>query len=194
MLVAIQALHKTKLDDKDPDHPLTRVLRARQEIELLKVPVMEDLTRDALAQGHHVILFVNFLDSARALRHRLRDASPMIIQGEGQTMEERTNIVQEFQRDRLEVLIGITQCSGLGIDLHDIRGEFPRRVFHSPGLSAFDFIQAAGRTERDGALSSSIQTVLYAAGTYEVRAWERMVSKTNNISALVDGDISGLSL
>ena len=35
-------------------------LRARQEVELLKVPLFESLARDALEEGNAVTIFLNF--------------------------------------------------------------------------------------------------------------------------------------
>lgn len=189
MQQAIDDLRKVAETDKDPNHPLTRILRARQEIELLKVPVFEELTRDALDQGHHVILFLNFLDTIASLKRRLRTLHPGVITGED-TGEDRKAVIERFQNDKTPVLIANTECAGLGLDMHDVRGEFPRRVFHSPGLSALSFRQAVGRTERDGARSSSIQTVVCAAGTYEERAWQIINQKSNRLSSLVDGDLN----
>jgi hypothetical protein len=69
---AVLELQDFKTFDKSPDHPLTRLLRARQEIELIKVPLFCELTEDALAQGLHVAHFVNFRQTVDELCKRLR--------------------------------------------------------------------------------------------------------------------------
>lgn len=168
----------------------TKLLRARQGIELLKVPGMVNLTRDAVQQGMSVALFVNFSRTIEALRNELEtdcfiDGSQTGQQG----AEEREYNRERFQNDTERVIIVNTEAGGLGCELHDIHGRFPRLSLFSPGYNAKNFRQATKRTHRFGARSKSIQRVLLAAGTREEQVYRKVSVKLSCLDALLDEDL-----
>jgi hypothetical protein len=61
--------------DVDEENPLTKALRCRQEIELLKVPVVVELIRDYLAKNYAVAVFLNFSETMFELRRGGRNTS-----------------------------------------------------------------------------------------------------------------------
>ena len=94
---------------------MTIVLRARQAVELHKVPAMVEMTRDGIEEGMSVVLLVNFTDTIRELSAKLD--CPHIIHG-GQTAEERQDIIDRFQRNEIPVVIANIQ----GRVCYDIAG------------------------------------------------------------------------
>jgi len=187
MAKALAELRTTKKADKDPDHPLTKILRARQEIELLKVPATAELIEDAVAQGHHVVFAMNFRRSLDELAERIQ-LPVALIHGDVPPWE-RDHIESEFKRDTLPVVGVQISVGGVGLGFHDLRGEFPRATFCSPPQSAMDLRQWFGRAHRAGGMSKSIQRVLLASGSVEMKIHKALVNKLDNLDALTDGDL-----
>ena len=171
-----------------PESALTRMLRARQDAELLKVPGLAEMARDAVEEGQSVVIFVNFRATLAALRKLLPDL-PVI---EGETpMDERTRILKAFGADEVRVVAANLATAGEGLDgLQDLRGEYPRLTLISPGFNAVQLKQALGRVHRANARSKSVQRIVFAAGTVEERACAAVQAKLQNIALLNDGDLA----
>jgi len=169
---------------------MTIILRARQAIELYKVPAMVEMTRDGLEEGMSVALLVNFTDTIRELSEKLD--CPHIIHG-GQTAEERQDIIARFQRNEIHVIIANIQAGGVGVSLHDPSGQRPRLSIISPTFSAQDLRQALGRVHRSGG-AASIQKICFAAGTCEEKTAKTCAEKLANIDLLNDGDMQPFPL
>lgn len=172
---------------EDDDNHLTIQLRARQKVELLKVPIFDDLVNDYRDNGYSVAVFLNFRESMAQLLERHPDAA--VIHGD-QTQKERDAEIAKFQTNQTRKIIVQIRAGGVGVSLHDLDGNFPRTSLISPTNSAKDLIQVFGRVQRANGKSKSLQRVVFAAGTVEVRVCERVQEKINNIHLLNDGDLS----
>jgi len=60
----------------------------------------------------------------------------------------------------------------------------------SPPQSAKDLKQVLGRIHRAGSKSKAIQKIIYVAGTVEEKTCKSVRKKLNNLSELIDGDLS----
>lgn len=165
---------------------LTIHLRARQEVEALKVDAITSLARDGIDEGLAVAIFVNFEETLRSLSRKLETDS--IISG-GQDDLARQKVIEDFQANRSSVVICNIRAGGIGISLHDPTGTVPRLALISPTFSASDLRQALGRVHRIGG-ARSIQKILFAADTVEERACQAVASKLARIDALNDGDLN----
>ncbi|MEO7099086.1 MAG: helicase-related protein [Luteolibacter sp.] len=172
-------------EENDLENPMTLRLRARQRMELLKIPVMIEKTHEAIRSGRSMVIFVNFLGTCNVLSAAL--GAPVICGGVG--AEERETIREKFQDNSQPILICQIQTGGTGLDLHDLHGQ-PRTSIISPTDKLEDFIQALGRLPRAGALSPSIQYVLGAAGTVEDKVIRNIQRKTHNLATLTEVDLS----
>lgn len=195
MAEAVERLNCAARNDVAADHPLTKILRARQRIELLKVPMLVELAQDAVAEGRSVALFVNFRETVDELCKRLKtncriDGSQVGPAGERQ----RRASMEDFLADRERIIVCTIAAGGISIDLHDIRGEFPRLGLISPGYSAREFRQVCGRLRRQGAKSKSIYRAIFAAGTVEAPVQKALAGKLNNLDALNDADLCAVNL
>lgn len=173
-----------ELGSKKASH-LTLVLRARQAIELYKVPAMVEMTRAALEEGQSVVLLVNFSATIDALMQQLD--CPHVIRG-GQSPEERQQVIDQFQRNEIHVVVANIQAGGVGVSLHDPSGQRPRLSIISPTFSAADLRQALGRVHRAGG-AASIQKICFAAGTCEEHTAQICAAKLAHIDLLNDGDM-----
>jgi hypothetical protein len=171
----------------DKPHPMTEILRARQESELLRVPILADLTDSLLDEGRSVVIFCNFRNSLDALLSLFSKSGSMIWGG--QSTEEREEMISDFQSDKTNVMLCQVQSGGVGVSLHDENGVRPRSSLICPTYSAIDLKQALGRIHRAGAKSKAVQKIIFAAGSIEEQVMKKVRAKLKNIETLNDGDI-----
>lgn len=183
----LRELNKRKQQDVQQDNPLTIRLRARQEIELLKIPTFIELANDSMEEGNSVILFVNFQESLKSLAEHFKTKS--YIAG-GQSAKTRNKVIDDFQSNKTRLMIVNSQAGNVGIDLHDLDGNFPREVFISPPERAMDLKQSLGRAHRDGGKSKVIQKIVFCADTIEEKVCDQVKTKLDNIDMLNDGELS----
>ena len=167
---------------------LGRLIRAKQRIELLKIPTFIEIIEDGLENNFSVVVFVNYKETQDQLLFRLKTSCR--ISG-GQTMEEREANIHRFQSNESRIIVSTIQAGGVGISLHDLDGHFPRMSVISPTWSGQDLIQTLGRIHRAGAKSPVIQKIVYCAKSYEVEICKLIEKKLKNISAINDGDLHG---
>lgn len=165
---------------------LTLNLRYRQLAELYKVDLLAELTEEYLENKMSVVIFVNFSATTEALQERFSAAA--VIHG-GQSELERQDMIDLFQRDTARVMIANVQAGGVGVSLHDVRGEHPRVSLICPTYSATQLKQALGRIHRAGGKSKSLQRLIYAAGTVEESVCKSVARKLEAVSSLNDGDL-----
>jgi superfamily II DNA or RNA helicase len=170
--------------DGDGDEPivLTKILRLRQEIELLKVPDLAEMVDEAREAGNAVAVFLNFTDSIEALSRRLKE-NHTFIQG-GQSKSGRDRSVEDFQTGKVGIILCNTAAGGVGVSLHDTTGKSPRLALISPTYNAKDFHQCLGRVDRLGGMSESVQRILVAEETIETKIVKSMMSKIENLNLL----------
>lgn len=171
----------------DSDHPaaqaLVAKLRARQQVELCKVPLMIQMTEDLLREGRSVPIFVNFEATIQALNKRLVGAK--IISGKAK--EPRHEVERAFQADECRLVICNTQAGGVSLNLHDIHGNYPRTAIISPDWNAKKILQTIGRVHRAGGKTPSQQHVLFAAGTVEEEVKDAVEAGMRNIGIINEG-------
>jgi superfamily II DNA or RNA helicase len=172
---------------KDGVSELTIQLRARQKIELIKVPLIVDMVEEALTEGFSIAVFVNFTETLLALSERLKTTCVF----DGKTPDKvRDKNVELFQADDERVIIINVQSGGAGLSLHDLHGNFPRMSIISPSYSPVFMRQALGRIWRDDAKTKSIQKIVCVANTIEENVCRNVQAKLDNLDMLNDGDLS----
>lgn len=167
---------------------ITMNLRARQEVELCKVPILVELAKNALAQGNSALVFVNFRETLDRVVEELAQFNPAVVKG-GQTSADRDAEVARFQANQTRAAVCMIQAGGVGLSFHDLHGGHPRESIISPGWSATQLVQTMGRTVRDGALTTSVRRLVFAAGTIEDQVCAAVKTKLGNLSMLNDGDL-----
>jgi hypothetical protein len=187
MADALKTLEDRSRLDACPEHPMTLILRARQKIELLKVPIFCELAKDFRAKGFSVVHFVNFRQTLEELAKRR--GIKAIIDGSPEGVKKRDYWREEFQANRERELAANNDAGGIGISLQDLHGDFPRIGLVSPGFSATTMKQVFGRLPRDGGKSIAYYRVILAARTVEASVHRALKVKLNNLDALNDFDL-----
>ena len=181
------ALEDLKKKEKRAE-ALGKIIRARQKIEMYKVPIFIDLAEEALDSKYSVVIFVNYRETMNLLAHHLK--ADCLIHGD-QNMDERQSCIEDFQANRRNIIIAIMQAGGVGISLHDLHGGHPRMSLISPTWTGQDIKQALGRIHRAGSKSPALQRIVYCSGTYEDQLSTIITNKITTIDAINDGDLMG---
>lgn len=177
----------------DTDHPaaaaLLRLLRARQKVELLKLPLLAEFIKEAWEVGRSVAVFLNFNASIVALQERLGGGFPVVwgadpLSDRPQSAKERAKSIEQFQTNQVNLILLNIQAGGVAINLHDEQGGFPRTALISPSFNAKDLHQTLGRVDRAGAKSDTIQRILFAADTVEEDVRLALERKLSNLYTL----------
>lgn len=187
----LTALREKSAADLDLEHPLTQLLRKRQELELVKVPLFVSLIEQHLEVGMSVAVFVNFSGTIAAIRERFPADMPIGTISGMESDKQRGEMLEKFQRGECKLELCNLQAGGVGINMHDETGRHPRIALISPTFSALDLVQVLGRVHRQGG-HKSIQRIVLAAGTVEEKIHKKLSQKLNNISLITDGDLQTL--
>jgi len=182
---AAQAIKDAKDKKKEATEPFVKILRARQESELRKVPLFVDMVGDLVEEGNSVAIFVNYSETLTLLSQYLE--TDCVVWGENKG-DEREEAIQKFQSGESKIIICNIQAGGASINLHDEDGRFPRVALISPTFSAVDLKQCFGRCHRANGKSKVIQKVVYAAGTCEEAVCKQVQDKLSNLDMLNDND------
>lgn len=160
---------------------LTEMLRARQEVELLKVPTLVQMANDALDEGNAVIVILNYEDTVQAVAKKLSVIRNTITGSD--KANERQELIDRFNSGDEDIVIMNIKAGGLGISLH----ENPKTivVLISPTFSGIDLKQALGRAHRAGG-SRSIQKIVWAAGTIEERVCSKVRARMQRVAIFND--------
>jgi hypothetical protein len=177
--------------DRDLEHPLTLLLRARQRIELLKVPLFVELAQDAMAEGMNVAIFVNFDETLREICERLETSCKIDGSQTGAAgTAERQRCIDAFNSGESQDIVCNIRAGGVGVSLHDTDGRFPRLALISPTYSAIDLVQVFGRVWRSGAKGAkSLQRVVLVKGSVEEGIHKKLQISLKNLSLINDGDL-----
>lgn len=187
MAESIADIHDKR--ERGGDTALENLLRARQELEMLKLPIFQEITRDAQEAGQSVAVFLNFRESVLEFARMLK--TTCIVIG-GQSKEERDRNIGEFQDDRARGIVLSADAGGISISLPDVRGEFPRLGLVNLGFSARTTRQIFGRLPRISGKSPVQYRVILCGGTVEEPMRDAMQGKLDRMDLLNDGDLSPL--
>jgi len=190
IIEALGLIRTVAESDVAPDSPLTRMIRGRQEIELLKLPIAEELGNDYRAKGFSVVFFVNFTETI----HQLKGLFPGALVIDGHNVETRDRVLEEFQSNQCRELIVNNSAGGEAMSLQDLDGGYPRVGLLMPCHSATMMRQLFGRLPRDGGKSTAHYRVLFANDTYERQMHRALRAKLNNLDALTDADCNPANL
>jgi superfamily II DNA or RNA helicase len=178
-----------KKEKTDKESQLTIILREREKIELLKVPLFIEMIEDGIDNGMSIVVFLNFTQTLNSIAKKLNISC--IFDGKTKSDTRQQN-VDDFQSNKQRVILVNLQSGGAGLSLHDLDGNYPRLALISPSYSAVNMRQALGRVWRDSAKSKSIQKIVFVSGTIEEKVCKQVNEKLNNLDLINDGDLNNI--
>jgi len=174
------------VNKKEDENAMVRLLRERQEAELLKLPYLKEEIEQLVNENRSIAVFLNFKYSIQQLEAMLKHDVVKITGDMNQTEREEAKL--RFQNNQVFVLLATHGAGGTGIDLHDLNGR-QRYSIISPCFHTVQFRQTLGRIHRAGALSPAIQLIVCQQGTTEEMVLKTLDRKLKNLDTLNDGDL-----
>jgi len=166
---------------------MNEIMSLRQDIELLKVNSICDMTKKYLQQNKSVVIFVNFTNTTIELKKKLK--TDCVVWGL-QKIEERNKAINDFCSDASRIIICNIKAGSEGLSLHDTNGKYPRVSLICPTWSAQELLQALGRIHRATGKSDCIQEIIYCKNTVEESMSVVIQNKINNIKLFNEGKIN----
>lgn len=188
----LDSLFETIKEEKEelegsPAEALVALTRARQKVELLKLPELADFIEMRLVEGLSIPVFLNFNDSIRGLASILDERGIRYGVVWGEDTKNRDKTIEDFQCDRVHVLLCNIAAGGTAVNLHHTAtSKRPRMSLISPTFNAKIMEQVFGRIDRAGALSETTQYVMLAAGSVEEKVMAAVQIKIDNMRRLHD--------
>lgn len=176
------------------EHIFAIIMKARRHAEMCKIPLFQEMTEDLFDEGKSVVIFLNFTESIEALSDRL-EKNPKFKGKIGYVygdikFKQRWADIEDFNADKKRILICNLKAGGASLSFHDLIGNHARASLISPSFSAIDMLQALGRIHRLEGKTKCYQRIVYASGCIEERACNRVQSRLDNLSCLMDGDLT----
>ena len=167
-------------------------------LERAKVETLVDISCRTLGSKKQskVLLFLNFLGSIDRAKQLFEEKGYKVATLTGKTsVDWRKAIQDKFQEPSnvLRVLVSNITVGGVGIDLDDKHGDYPRYAFFNPNYKFIDILQATGRVCRANTMSTPTVRLLYS-GAGERRILENISTKsltTKNTLKQKDGFMPG---
>ena len=126
------------------------IARAQIMSEEAILDTFAELAAKVLSQPQSkVIIYLNYVDHMLTLYSLLEKYNPMLMYGQTKP-KDRDIIINNFQlpNDSYRLLISNIKVGGIGINLDDRDGNWPRYMYISPSYNIIDIHQATGRIYR----------------------------------------------
>lgn len=168
---------------------LTVMIRAQQEVELLKLPIAIEMARDAQAEGNSVMFACQFTETIKAFKKALGGCE---VSG---NVKDTASEIAKFQSDKEHFISVQVQAGGAGVSLHDDReGMRPRVSIIMPVFDARQFKQVLGRIHRANGRSTVKQYILFdSKSDIDKRICAAIEKKCGNMDSF-NGDDIGIEL
>ena len=159
------------------------VIHSRREIDSSKVNTMVRLTREKLDENPNckVVLYYTFKRDMLESVKQLEEYGALLMNGDVTKTQDRTKLMEKFQRDDNEyrVFISNPKVGGLGVELDDIYGNRPRYMYIAPSYMFIDQFQATGRIHRKNTKSKATIRFVYSRDfPYEDSILQSMAEKS----------------
>lgn len=182
----IKIVNDDDLTESKPQY-LKEIMSLRQDIELLKVNSLCEMTKKYLQQNKSVVIFVNFTNTTVELKKKLN--TNCVVWGL-QKIEERNKAISDFCSDASRIIICNIKAGSEGLSLHDTNGKYPRVSLICPTWSAQELLQALGRIHRATGKTDCVQEIIYCKNTVEESMSVVIQNKINNIKLFNEGKIN----
>jgi SNF2 family DNA or RNA helicase len=182
---------KRELEKLYDEYDIGKLAKLRQKIEHAKVGILIELFEKYYEQHKSLTIFVNYTETMKLLIDYFKQnkIDYSTVHG-GQTILERNTNVENFQTNKVRVIVCMMQAGGVSISLHDLTGKYPRVSLISPSYSSIALTQALGRIYRTGVKSPCLQRIIFCANTCEENICNILRTKLEFLSKLTDEDLS----
>ena len=158
--------------------------KAYHASEMVLVPYIAAMVKEAINEGWHCPVFMNFDDTREKMMETL--GTTCTIHG-AMNEQQRTHAKALFQSDESPVIVLNLKAGGTGVSLHDTIGNFPRKSFIFPFSQAIKMKQGFGRVQRTNGVTASQQIIPWVTETPQVQICASVRASLANLDSLNDG-------
>lgn len=108
------------------------------------------------------IISVDYTEVVDYIMEKMKKYKPVSLTGQ---TKGREKIVEDFQNQKIRLIVKTTKTGQSGISLHDTDGDYPRGMYIIPGYSFIAIAQNVMRIWRDGTKSDTKIVIFYGKGT-----------------------------
>lgn len=178
-----------------PGGAMGKIVKALIKIERSKIGILLRLARERLAEPHSkVIIAMHYILDMKYVKQELDQTTRTELLYGSTKKDVRTRVIRKFQEpnDDLRVLVINPASIGVGIDLDDTDGHYPRYVYIVPSYRMDEIQQTAGRVYRVMTKSQPHTRVIYGHGYRAEAAILRNLSAKSRVVREITGsdDIS----
>src|SRR5579871_5501528 len=166
------------------------------EIEACKLPIFYRVARYYLDNysTYKIIIYLNGTDNIDRLINAMSQYNPLKLNGKV-AKKKRTENISAFQMPSTahRLLIGSMDVGGVGVDLDDQTGGFPRIMLYSPNYKSIITHQSSGRIQRATTKGKGVFIMVFAAiAQMEQRLLTNLIGKAEVLSEIQVGNIKSL--
>lgn len=167
------------------------------EMESSKVKTIARLVRERLDDSKNhpnakVIVYMNYRGPLDSLAAALSAYAPLVLNG-STSANERRKAVELFQKPSNEARLLLVHPSvgGVGVNLDDVNGGYPRTQYVSPSFSFIGICQLMGRVARTSTKSSSESYLVFSSAVpEELRLQDNLSRKARTMRDFRQDDVS----
>lgn len=150
-----------------------------------------EISLNDLKKGYKVIIVLFYKKNVRKMQELLKDFKGYRVLNGDTEIKRRNEIVKKFQEGNNDVslLIINPRVAGVGIDLDDRIGNFPRSMFIAPNYFFLDISQTIGRIWRPPHTKSVPKVrFVYSIEHFDktIELYEKFVKKTKDAKEFLD--------
>jgi superfamily II DNA/RNA helicase len=141
---------------------MSKIQPILKNLETSKLGIIKRLVAKELEDDKKkVIVCVNFLDSIAFIQDNFNKYDYLVLDG-SVPAKKRQSIIDLFNNNKkYRLLICTPATGGVGVSLHDVKGNSPRVMFIVPTYDMIKILQAAGRIDREGKKSDTVVYIVY---------------------------------
>lgn len=166
-------------------------MKVWKSCEMALVRPLAMMIRKDVDEGRSVAVFMNFNESRITLSKLLGTSAGFYGR---QPKARRKYFEDQFQANRIHILINNLGAGGASVSLHDLHGKRPRRAYVLISDDAIKIAQSLWRVDRVESQSVSEQFLCYIKGAQTEIMVRRTRAKIARLAKLNDGDLAKGSL
>ncbi|ARF10829.1 DEAD/SNF2-like helicase [Hokovirus HKV1] len=172
------------------NNDIQNIMKIRVILEKYKTEPLAKIAKDFIDDGLNVVIFLNYTESIMKIAKLL--GTDNILYGKT-PIEKRDELINDFQSNKINLLICNSKIGGESIGLHDLHGK-QRVSLISNSFSGIELKQILGRIYRVGSLTPALQYIVYFANTLEKEIYYLAKNKISFIDNLNEQEIGYLMI
>ena len=161
-----------------------RRMKVWKKCEMALVKPVSLRVRACLDEGKSVVCFFNFTPARLEMGKIFKTKAGFYG---GQSPKQRQNFQDEFQANRIHLLLCNIGSGGASVSLQDKTGERPRESFIFPSDNPQKMGQAPGRIDRNGGQTHSLQWIPHIKGGFMAALIRSTMQKMNRMDTVNNG-------